>query len=52
MVEGQHDIDVVDALLGEELRRMRVEVYAIRGTKYLNPASIQYSTTTPMRTCS
>ena len=36
LVEGQHDADVLDILLGDELRRLRVEVLPLRGATELS----------------
>ncbi len=36
LVEGQHDMDVLEILLGDELRRLRVEVLALRGATELS----------------
>ena len=36
LVEGQHDADVLNILLGDELRRLRVEVLPLRGATELS----------------
>ncbi|MCL3836866.1 ATP-dependent nuclease [Aeromicrobium duanguangcaii] len=42
LVEGQHDMDVVDIVLGEELRRLRVEVLPLRGATQLSAARSRF----------